>query len=251
MKSPFERVHLLGIDVDCARLGEVLEVCDTAISKGGKLSIGVVNAAKVVNMRENEELRRAVLSSDLVLADGMAVVWASRLLGRPLPERIAGIDLFERLMDRANEKGWSVFLLGATASVLKKTAEVIAHTRPGLRIVGMRDGYFKEADTADVVRSIREANPQLLFIAMSSPKKEVFLERWKDELPANVFHGVGGSFDVIAGATSRAPVLLRNAGLEWFYRLIQEPGRLWKRYLTTNTMFIVMVLKALLGRENR
>jgi N-acetylglucosaminyldiphosphoundecaprenol N-acetyl-beta-D-mannosaminyltransferase len=226
---------------------QVLEICRQALANRAPLSIGVVNAAKLVNMGSEPALREAVVSSDLVLADGMSVVWASRVLRRPLPERVAGIDLFERLLDLAEHDGLSVYFLGAEADILESAIDAIRKRHPRLRIAGRHHGYFGPADEPALAADIAATHPDLLFIGMTSPKKELFLARWGAEIGAVVCHGVGGSLDVIAGKVRRAPLSWQRFGLEWLYRVLQEPGRLWRRYLVTNTIFLWMVLRDLAG----
>jgi N-acetylglucosaminyldiphosphoundecaprenol N-acetyl-beta-D-mannosaminyltransferase len=173
----------------------------------------------------------------------MAVVWASRLLGQPLRERAAGIDLFERLLELANREGFSVFFLGASQEVLEDLLVKARQRHPALRIAGSRNGYFSDEQAEDVAREISAAHPDILFVGISTPKKEIFLEAWGAKIDVLVCHGVGGSFDVFAGKTRRAPLLWQRLGLEWLFRVVQEPRRMWKRYLVTNTLFISMVFR--------
>jgi len=221
---------------------QALVLCRKAIEQKQRLLIAVVNAAKVVAMRHNQSLFYSVCAADLVLPDGMAIVWASRILRQPLPERVAGIDLFERLLALADLCGYSAYFLGATQPVLDAVLKRVHAEYPGLRIAGSRNGYFSEAEAASVARDISATRPDMLFVAMPSPKKETFLASWGPKLHASVCHGVGGSFDVFAGKTKRAPRTWQRLGLEWLYRVLQEPGRLWQRYLVTNTVFLVLLL---------
>jgi len=235
------RAELFGVPITAATLQSALDQVDEAIRARGRLQIGVVNAAKIVNMRRNPELRDDVLSSDVVFADGMAVVWASRILQRPLPERVAGIDLMMGMLARGNGAGYRVYCLGATQAVLDGVLRRIRDEFPGVTIAGSHHGYFQEAEEGAVAADIAAAKPDILFIAMTSPKKERFLSRWSRKLDVPVCHGVGGSFDVVAGLVQRAPERWQRLGLEWLYRVKQEPRRLWKRYFTTNSAFIAMV----------
>jgi N-acetylglucosaminyldiphosphoundecaprenol N-acetyl-beta-D-mannosaminyltransferase len=233
--------RLFGVQVNALTMEQVIAACDAAIESGDMLSIGVVNAAKIVTMRRNPELRKAVTSCDLVLADGQAVVWASRLLRQPLPERVAGIDLFERLLARAAQRGHRVFILGATDEVLADATAEALRRWPELVIAGSRNGYFPMTEADQVAAQIQASGADLLFVAMTSPKKELFLETWGPSLGVKVSHGVGGSVDVLAGKVRRAPAGWQKLGLEWLYRVKQEPGRLWKRYLVTNVSFAAML----------
>jgi N-acetylglucosaminyldiphosphoundecaprenol N-acetyl-beta-D-mannosaminyltransferase len=241
--------ELFGVPVAAVTMDDALDLVQEAVTTRRPLQIGVVNAAKIVNMRRDNELRADVLSSDLVLADGMAVVWASRMLGRPLPERVAGIDLMMRMLERGNAAGYRVYCLGATPEVLGGVLGRIKREYPGITIAGSHHGYFKDADEAAVAAGIEQARPDILLIAMTSPRKERFLSRWSRRLAVPVCHGVGGSFDVFAGYVQRAPDRWQRLGLEWLYRVKQEPRRLWKRYFTTNSAFVAMVAGALLRRQ--
>ena len=241
-------VNLLGVPVAAVTLDQVLALIHTTILQRGRLQIGVVNAAKLVTMRSNRLLREDVLSSDVILADGSAVVWASRLLGRPLPERVTGIDLMNGMLEMGSRTGYGVYLLGATEEVSTAVAKRIGRVYQGLRMVGRRNGYFTNEEEVGIAREIRDSRPDILLIAMSSPKKERFLARWSRHIAVPVCHGVGGSFDVFAGKVRRAPLTWQRLGLEWLYRLKQEPRRLFKRYMLTNTLFCLMTLREM-GRK--
>lgn len=235
---------LFGLDIEAVTNDEMLDECRIALRERKRFLIGVVNAAKVVNLHRDPLLRDSLLECDVIVADGQSVVWASRLLRRPLPERVAGCDLFEALLGMAEQDDRSVYLLGAKPEVLALLQEKLSTRFPKLRIAGARDGYFKEHEQADVARDIRESGADMLFLGITSPKKEIFLGKYADRLGVPLLHGVGGSFDVLAGVTKRAPVRWQKLGLEWGYRVLQEPRRMWKRYLTTNARFIVLT-----GRE--
>jgi N-acetylglucosaminyldiphosphoundecaprenol N-acetyl-beta-D-mannosaminyltransferase len=240
--------RLFGVSIDALRMDETLDIIDAAIAARRPLLVGVVNAAKIVNMRRDAALRESVLHADLILADGMSIVWASRLLGQPLPERVAGIDLMLGMFERGQKRGYRIYCLGATQEVLQRFMANVARDYPGLNIVGGQHGYFTPEEEARVAAEIGAARPDILLAAMTSPKKEQFLARWGSQLNVTVCHGVGGSFDVVAGLVRRAPAVWQRLGLEWLYRVLQEPGRLWKRYLVTNTVFGALVLRELVSR---
>jgi N-acetylglucosaminyldiphosphoundecaprenol N-acetyl-beta-D-mannosaminyltransferase len=240
-RQPSATRELFGIPLaDLSLAGAVARVCD-AIATRQRLVIGVVNAAKVVNMGRDAELRASVLASDLILADGFSVVLASRLLGKPLPERVAGIDLMHAILDEGSRRRYRVYCLGATEEVLAAVRHEIARQYPGVCIAGSQHGYFADADEARVAEDIRGSAADVLLVAMTSPKKERFLGRWGSSLEVPVCHGVGGSFDVLAGKVRRAPAIWQRLGCEWLYRVVQEPGRLWRRYLVTNTLFLILL----------
>jgi N-acetylglucosaminyldiphosphoundecaprenol N-acetyl-beta-D-mannosaminyltransferase len=161
---------------------------------------------------------------------------------------VAGIDLMDRILALGRTRGFRVYLLGAARDVLEAAAARLQERHPGIAIVGQQHGYFKDGEEEEVAAAIAAARPDVLFVAMTSPRKEHFLARWSGRLGVPVCHGVGGSLDVIAGKVERAPAAWQRLGLEWLYRVKQEPRRLWRRYLVTNTLFLGMTLSALARR---
>jgi N-acetylglucosaminyldiphosphoundecaprenol N-acetyl-beta-D-mannosaminyltransferase len=242
-------VELLGCPLDSVTMDEAVVRCEQAIESHGYLQHMSVNAAKLVALRKDPAMRDAITPCGLITADGQSVVWAARVLGAKLPERVAGIDLMTRMLEAANAKGYGVYVLGARADVLDTALERLRERYPALRIAGSRDGYYADEEAESVSEEIRDSGADILFVAMSSPRKEYFLVERGDSLGVPFTMGVGGSIDVIAGLTRRAPRLLQRAGLEWAYRLAQEPRRLARRYLTTNVRFAAMVLRALVSRR--
>jgi N-acetylglucosaminyldiphosphoundecaprenol N-acetyl-beta-D-mannosaminyltransferase len=241
--------EILGVPIDALTMEEVLDRVDKTIGSRERLQIGVVNAAKLVNMRRDPTIRADVLSCNLILADGVSVVWASRFLGRPLPERVAGIDLMLGMLHRGNQNRYRIYCLGASEDVLATAVARITEDYPHVKVVGRHHGYFTSPEEPGLVAAIADAKPDILLVGMSSPKKERFLARWRDHLGVPVCHGVGGSFDVLAGKVRRAPLIWQRLGLEWLYRVCQEPRRLWRRYLVTNTLFCAMVFSELVRRR--
>ena len=232
---------VLGCAIDRVDMEAALDRCDELIASGRFAQHMAVNAAKLVTMQDDAAMREITARCDLVTADGQAVVWASRVLGDPLPERVAGIDLMHGLFARAESSGKSVYILGARAEVLERAVAELRRRHPRLRIAGHRHGYFSPDEEAEVAAAIRAAEPDFLFVAMSSPRKEYFLGRHGPSLGAVFAMGVGGAIDVMAGETRRAPRWMQRLGLEWLYRLLQEPGRLLRRYATTNVRFARLV----------
>jgi N-acetylglucosaminyldiphosphoundecaprenol N-acetyl-beta-D-mannosaminyltransferase len=222
-------------------MDETVDAARAMVRAGGTHQHVVVNAAKLVEIERNAGLRAAVEGCELVNADGMSVVWASRLLGTPLPERVTGIDLFVRLVDAAHRDGCSVYFLGASDEVVTQVVEVFQARHPGLRVAGWHHGYWD--DDATVVAEVRASGADYLFLAIPSPRKELWLQDHLPALGVSFAMGVGGAFDVVAGKTARAPESLQRAGLEWAWRLAQEPRRMWRRYLVTNTAFITMTAR--------
>ncbi len=244
---------MMGCQIDNLTMEETLQKVEGFIASGQPHQHVVVNVDKLVKASRDPALRRVINDCDLVNADGMPVVWAARLLGSPLKERVAGIDLFEALMARAARRGWRVFLLGATAPVVAAVRQGYEKKYPGLIVSGCRDGYWNAADPADeaeVAAQVALARPDLLFVAIPSPRKEIFLGRWQAQLKIPFAMGVGGSFDVAAGLVRRAPRWMQRSGLEWFYRFLQEPRRMFRRYFVEDMAFIWLFIKeAARGRK--
>jgi N-acetylglucosaminyldiphosphoundecaprenol N-acetyl-beta-D-mannosaminyltransferase len=220
---------------------ETVHACEDFIEHHEAVQHVVLNAGKVVLMQDDEALRRIVRHCDLVSADGQSVVWAGQLLGIPVPERVTGIDLMERLLADCEARDWPVYFLGATEPVLKSFTAVVRRRYPYLPIVGIHDGYF--SDDREAALDVAASGARVLFVAMPSPRKEHFLAEQHDTLGPIFSMGVGGSFDVWAGLTRRAPVWMRDVGLEWLFRLLQEPRRMFKRYLVGNVRFVQLVFR--------
>lgn len=242
---------LFGLRLDAITMDAAVRRCLDAVENDEPLEVGVVNAAKIVAMGKNPELAASVSGCGMIVADGQSVVWASKVLRRPLPERVAGIDLFTNLMAKAEELGLRVFFLGATDEVLAAMQGNLSEKFPKLIVAGARNGYFADSEAAAIAAGIGATEPDLLFLGMTSPKKENFVAAHGAATGARVVHGVGGSFDILAGKTKRAPEVWQRLGMEWLYRALQEPRRLGKRYLTTNAAFIGLVLRDLRGGPGR
>lgn len=238
-----DKVAMLGIPMHPWTIAGTVQEIDERISAGAFTQHVVVNVAKLINAQEDETLRESIVSCDIINVDGMGVVWGARFLGLDIPERVAGIDLFHALLQLSSGKGYPVFFLGARPEIVEEAVRRVASQYPGLRVAGWHHGYFWDEEEA-VVQKIRESGAKLLFVAITSPKKENFINRWKDRLGAQFVMGVGGTFDVVAGKVRRAPPWMQRWGLEWLYRVLQEPGRMWKRYLVTNTKFLLYLLRA-------
>lgn len=235
---------LFGAEVDALTMAETVASVRGLVACGAVHQHVCLNAAKVVELAGSSELARVVSRCDLVSVDGQAVVWASRFLGAAVPERVAGIDLFLALLGVAAADGLGVYLLGARPETVAAVAARVRERLPDLRVVGARDGYWTPDEEAGVVAEVAASGAQLLFLALPSPRKELFLERYAEQLGVPFLMGVGGSFDVVSGRTRRAPRWLQRAGLEWLFRLAQEPRRMMRRYLVGNTAFLVLTLRA-------
>lgn len=229
--------------VNALTLDETIKEVEKIIGRGVPTQHVVVNASKVNLMEADNELAKIVNDCPLINADGASIVWAAKKLGVPLTERVTGIDLFQELVKLSAEKGYKIYLFGAKEEVVAKVKAIFEERYSGIRIVGYRNGYFTEADEPQIVADMAASGADMMFVAFSSPKKEYWVHKYLDQVGIPFVMGVGGSFDVVAGVTDRAPKWMQDHGLEWFYRFIQEPGRLWKRYIVGNAKFVLLTLK--------
>jgi len=239
--------RLLGVRCHSLTMSQAAGLVADAVDRGRAATVLFVNASKVVSARDDERLRACLESADIVPADGQSVVWASKLLRRPVPERVPGVELMQQVLALAGERRWRVYFLGATEQVLRGVREVCAERYPGAIVAGTHDGYFDDAQAAGVFAEVRAAEPDVVLVGMPSPRKEYILGERRAELGGGVAIGVGGSFDVLAGHVRRAPLAWQKVGLEWAWRLVQEPRRLWRRYLTTNLAFLTLLMRELLA----
>jgi len=240
--SRSSKVELFGVGIDALTMEQTVARVAELIDAGVPAQHCVLNAAKVVLMAHDATLTRIVRSCALVNADGQAIVWAARLLGAHIPERVAGIDLFQQLLALAEQRAFSVFFLGGTPEVVAQLERRVRQLYPHLSIAGAHHGYFTAAEEEGLVAEIAAQRPDLLFVALPSPRKEYWLAANLERLGATFAMGVGGSFDVLAGRRRRAPLWMQHHGLEWAYRFVQEPRRMWRRYLVGNLRFALLVL---------
>lgn len=237
------RIDLLGCPLDILSMDETVDLIDSRIHSRVFTQHVVVNVAKIVNMQKDSVLNESVRKCDIINVDGMGVVYGAKLLNCSIPERVTGIDLFYRLLHLSANRGYPVYFLGAKNEVVEEVKKRIQHLYPQLTVAGYSHGYFWDFEK-DIVKEIRESGARLLFVAISSPKKENFINKWKESLGVDFVMGVGGTFDVVAGKVKRAPVWMQNVGLEWLFRLCQEPSRLGPRYFVTNSLFLKMIIYA-------
>ena len=242
-------VDILGFSMDLVSYEETVERVVSWIRGDRRPRILLTVNSSLLVMRESDRaFRRACDNVDLSVPDGVPVVWLSKLLGTPLKERIAGVDLMYSLLQRGNDEKLRVYFLGGTEQVITRLQAICRDRFPDLVIAGARNGYFDSGEEQEIFESIRESNSDLLFIGMPSPEKELIADIRKEEIGVPVIIGVGGSFDVITGKVRRAPRLMQTAGLEWLWRLLMEPRKLWRRYLYTNTRFLWLSSKAIWRR---
>lgn len=242
------RQELFGIPIDSLTFEETVSRAVEAMRAKRLTQHVAVNVAKLVKARRDAELRRDIAESHIVGIDGMGIVWAARMLGIAVPERVAGVDLMERLLQICGEQGYRPYFLGARPEVLQRAVDNARKRWPGLAFAGYRDGYFGPEEEADITAAIRDSGADCLFIGMPTPRKERFLHSHRDVLGIPFIMGVGGGIDVLAGHVRRAPAFMQRSSLEWLYRIYQEPGRMWWRYASTNTEFAGLLGKALLMR---
>jgi N-acetylglucosaminyldiphosphoundecaprenol N-acetyl-beta-D-mannosaminyltransferase len=230
------RITVAGCPVDHFSLESALTEVRQRIDERIRTLVMFVNVFKVAEYHSNPALRLSMEGAEMLLADGTPIVWASRMLGKPLPGRVAGVDLMEAILGMCTERGYRVFLLGARQEVLLTAVETLTRRYPTLQIVGFRNGYFKDVEEDAVAEQINNSRADVLFLGMSSPRKELWASRNFKRLTVPVCQCVGGTFELIAGAKHRAPRWMQVCGLEWSYRLLQEPRRLWRRYLVSGVM---------------
>ncbi|OYT73186.1 MAG: glycosyltransferase [Chloracidobacterium sp. CP2_5A] len=237
---------LAGISVANVTLDEALARIAAWLEQPGFRRMAVVNAAILLEAERDSDFRATLAAADLVTADGMSAVWATRWLprlGGGLVARVTAPDVMEAVLARCERLGYRVYLLGATTEAVAAASHRLRHRFPALAVAGARDGYFAEADSVAVAEAIRAARADALFVAMGSPRQELWLARYGPRTGARFALGVGGYFDILAGQRKRAPRWMQACGLEWCFRLMQEPRRLWRRYLIGNAAFVLFLAR--------
>ena len=235
-------LRILGIPIHDVTCGEVLDRVAVWVAEGGSHQIATVNPEFVMAARRDPSFRAVLERADLCLPDGVGVTLAARYLGRPLRERVAGVDLVEGLAARAAREGWRLFLLGAGPGVAERAAGVLTSRNPGLTICGTYAGSPAREEEEGIVERVRAARTDLLLVAYGAPAQELWLARNLARTGAAVGIGVGGAFDYIAGVVPRAPAWVRRAGFEWLYRLLRQPWR-WRRQLALPHYALLVLLR--------
>lgn len=236
-------IELFGIKIHPLPKTEFLSLIESNLENGCQIVQNGVNAASIIELVNNDILRKAINNSNLVNIDGISVLLALRFLGYQVPERVACPDLAEDILVMAEKRNYSVFLFGAHETSLQLSGKILQERFPDLIIAGYRNGYFKAEEELAIVDIINKANSDILFLGMSSPNKELFVEKYREILTVKYFLGVGGFFDILSGLKRRAPMWMQKIGMEWFYRFTQEPKRMWHRYFIGNSKFIWLVIK--------
>ena len=237
------RYKIMNTYVNAINMQQTIDYVEKIIADGNPTQHVVINASKINLMEDDSKLAQIVNSCPLINADGASVVWAAKRLGIPLKERVTGCDLFQKLMAVSEKKGYKVFLFGAKEEVVTKVKAIYEQQYPNIQIVGYRNGYFTEKDEPQIVKQMRDSGADMMFVAFSSPKKEYWVSKYLNEINIPFVMGVGGSFDIVAGVTKRAPIWFQEHGLEWLYRFVQEPRRMWKRYIIGNARFVALAYK--------
>jgi N-acetylglucosaminyldiphosphoundecaprenol N-acetyl-beta-D-mannosaminyltransferase len=238
-----KEIHSFNIKIHPLRKIDFIQIIDERIKGNTQLIQSGVNAASIVELKHSADIINAYNNADLINIDGMSMVWALRYLGFEVPERVACPDLAMAIMELAEKNKYSLFLFGAKEANLTAAVENIRIMHPQLHVSGFRNGYYQPEDEESVIQMINSANSDILFLGMPSPQKEFFVEKYRNQLKVKYILGVGGFFDILSGSIKRAPLWMQNSGMEWFYRLIKEPRRMWRRYLIGNLTFIKLVIQ--------
>lgn len=227
MAEELAAVTILNVPVHPLTMAKTVAVLDEKIA--GKRQTFVVTAnAEILMMADKDRAYQNIIAetADIVLPDGAGVVWAGRHLGYQMPERVAGYDLFLHLLALSAEKGYKVFFFGGTPGIAEIAATISQEKNKGLKIAGCLNGYFTDEDNEKILKTINDSDADILFAALGAPKQEKWLAKWRSQLKPSLLMGIGGSFDVVAGKTKRAPLWMQQASLEWLYRLLKQPSRL-------------------------
>lgn len=240
-----QRIEVLGVPVDCVNMRESLEIIDRMMAGEKAEAVIAVNPEKVIKAQGDQVLLARLRQAGLLIPDGIGLVLAARMLGLGRMERVPGSELMPAICAMAARKSYRIFLYGAAPDVNRKAREVLAERYPGIQIAGGRDGYVKDEEMPNLIDEINASAAQILFIALGSPKQELWMEKYLPQLNVKICQGVGGTFDVIAGKVKRAPLIFRKMQLEWFYRLASQPRRLLRQ--TALPKFVSQVIRKRLG----
>jgi len=236
-----EQADILGCQVGLVTLEQSVDLVKDLLERNKPAQVITLNAEMVFQAQSEPRLRQIINQADLVTPDGIGIVWGGRQLGYEVPERVAGIDLLQKICARAPREGWRIYLLGSAPGVAEQAAQKLRITYPGIEICGIQHGYFQNADLPSIINSVRATAPHIVFVGLGAPKQELWIKEHGPQLGTPVCIGVGGSLDVIAGQKKRAPQWMIRANLEWLYRLYSEPSR-WKRQLVL-PRFVLLILK--------
>lgn len=243
-KTPAPQSHtisILGVRVDDVTYDEALAHVQRCVASGGAHQVATVNVEFIMAARRNPPFRRVLEQASLCVPDGTGVLWAARRQGTPLRERVAGVDLVERIAERGSEHGWRIFFLGAAPGVAERAAKLLADRYPGLKIAGCYAGSPRPEEEDAILSQVQAARPDVLFVAYGAPRQDLWIARNQARSGVPVAVGVGGSFDFIIGESRRAPQWVQRTGLEWLHRLAREPWRLRRQMAIPHFMALVML----------
>ena len=219
------KVKILGVNVDSVTMAQAIAQIENLIAARKNSIVATANAEMLLRATHDDELKNILNSAELVVADGAGTVWAAHHLGYEMPERVAGFDLVQELMKISPTHDYKIFLFGAAPSIADKAKLKAEQLYPGIKIVGLRNGFFTAADEPEIIAQIKKSSPDILLVALGVPKQEKFLAKYKSELNVPVSIGVGGTFDVMAGVVKRAPLWMQKLKLEWLFRAMLQPSR--------------------------
>ena len=239
-----KRTDFMNTFVDCLTMDETIEEIILAIKEKKCVHNVGINADKINLMQKDEKLVKIINSSEIINADGVSIVLAGKFLGKNIPERVAGIDVVDKLIEICARENFKPYFFGTKQHILEKMIDHYRTLYPELKIAGYRSGYFEDSESISIAENIRQSQADIVFVGFPSPQKEYWIDKYMKYMNVPIALGVGGSFDVISGELKRAPKWMQKSGLEWFYRFLQEPRRLFKRYLVGNFKFCLMVVKA-------
>ncbi|MGE5396333.1 MAG: WecB/TagA/CpsF family glycosyltransferase [Chitinophagales bacterium] len=240
MERNLQKAKILGCRVDVIDMPAALSFVDSAIKKGKPSQIITLNAEMIYRAQYETELCSIYANADLVTPDGIGTIWALKRAGYPNVQRVTGIDLTQRIMEEGNTQKWSVYLFGGRPGVASELKIRLEKDYPLLKVVGTDNGYFTEKEEETIIARIQKAKPQILLVALGAPKQEYWIAKYLDTIKVPVCIGIGGTFDVLAGFSKRAPRIWRNMGLEWLYRLLREPSRLERQLALPRFAFMVL-----------
>ena len=242
-----QKVNILGVQISSISNDDLLAAFTSNILHKQKKQVCITPVNSVLAAVKSEQVKTIYNNADYVLCDGMPLKWASSFLNTPIKERITGLDLLPNLVELCSENDFSIFLLGASPGVGDKLKDIILNQYPQAKIVGVYVPPFMTTFTADennnMISAVNAASPDVLLVSLTAPKQDIWIANNKDALNATLLVGIGGAFEVMAGLAKRAPKWVQKAGLEWLYRFIQEPKRLFRRYFIEAPLFIPLIIK--------
>ncbi len=251
---PHNKVNILGTPVSSLTMDELFSDWEAVIQKGEKAQVCITPVNSILAARATARVQKIYKHADYVLCDGVPVKWASEFLGDPIKERITGLDVLPRIFLFAASKNFSIFLLGASPGVAETLKKVMEAKHPGVKIVGTFvppfRAVFSKEENQEMIDAINTVKPDILLVSLTAPKQDIWIAENLDKLDTHVAIGIGGAFEVAAGMIRRAPVWMQKNGLEWLYRFLQEPKRMFRRYFVEAPVFIPLIIKQKLSKHS-